>query len=198
MSFQNGAAPAGGAMPPDRATDGNPSNSTMVRVWDPFIRLFHWGLVGLFGLAFVTGDEAEWLHLAAGYATAGLIMLRILWGFIGTRHARFADFVRSPRATATYLSCVGRGRAPRYLGHNPAGGAMVLALLAMITAVAITGFMMTTDAFWGAEWVEDLHEGLVYLTLGLVGLHVTGVVLTGLSHSENLVKAMVTGRKRAS
>ena len=195
MSIQDGTAPAGGVMPSDRATGAGPSQSATVRVWDPFVRIFHWSLVGLFVLAFATGDETEWLHLAAGYAIAGLVALRILWGFVGPRHARFADFVRSPQAIVAYLSGVATGRAPRHLGHNPAGGAMVLALIAMITAIAVTGFMMTTDSYWGAEWVEDLHEGLVYATLGLVGLHVSGVVLTGLAHRENLVKAMVTGKK---
>jgi len=197
VSIQDGAAPAGGVMPSDRATGARASQPATVRVWDPFVRIFHWSLVGLFALAFVTGDETEWLHLTAGYAIAGLLGLRILWGFVGSRHARFADFVRSPKATVAYLSSVATGRAPRHLGHNPAGGAMVLALIVMITAIAFTGFMMTTDAYWGAEWVEDLHEGLVYATLGLVGLHVSGVVLTGLAHGENLVKAMVTGRKRS-
>jgi cytochrome b len=197
VSIQDGTAPAGGVMPSDRATGAGPSQPATVRVWDPFVRIFHWSVVGLFALAFVTGDEIEWLHLTAGYAIAGLVALRILWGFVGPRHARFVDFVRSPRATAAYLSSVVAGRAPRHLGHNPAGGAMVLALIAMITAIAVTGFMMTTDAYWGAEWVESLHEGLVYATLGLVGLHVSGVVLTGLAHGENLLKAMITGRKRA-
>ena len=197
MSIQDEAAPAGGVMPPDRATGVIPSQPATVQVWDPFVRIFHWSVVGLFALAFVTGDETEWLHLTAGYAIACLIGLRIVWGFAGPRHARFADFVRSPKATITYLSGVATGRAPRYLGHNPAGGAMVLALIAMITAIAVTGSMMTTDAYWGAEWVETLHEGLVYATLGLVGLHVSGVVLTGLAHGENLLKAMITGRKRS-
>jgi cytochrome b len=197
MSIQDRAAPAGGVTPPVRATAASPSTFRMMRVWDPFVRIFHWSVVGLFALAFVTGDEVEWLHLTAGYAIAGLVALRILWGFVGPRHARFADFVRSPGAVLAYLSAVAAGRAPRHLGHNPAGGAMVLALIAMIAAIAVTGFMMTTDAYWGAEWVESLHEGLVYATLGLIGLHVAGVVLTGLAHGENLVKAMVTGRKRS-
>ena len=197
MSIQDGAAPGGGVMAPARAFGTGPRPAT-VRVWDPFVRIFHWSLVGLFALAFVTADEIERLHLTVGYAIAGLVGLRILWGFVGPRHARFADFVRSPRTTAAYLSAVVAGRAPRHLGHNPAGGAMVLALIAMITAIAVTGFMMTTDAYWGAEWVEDLHEGLVYAALGLVGLHVSGVVLTGLAHGENLVKAMITGRKRSA
>jgi cytochrome b len=169
----------------------------MVRVWDPFVRIFHWSLVSLFILAFVTGDETEWLHLTAGYAIGALVVLRIIWGFAGPRHARFSDFVRTPREVIDYVRSVIRLRASRYLGHNPAGGVMIIALLAMLIGISATGFMMTTDAFWGAQWVEDLHEGLVYATLGLIALHVVGVVFSSIEHGENLVKAMITGRKRA-
>ncbi|WP_445503843.1 cytochrome b/b6 domain-containing protein [Microvirga sp. G4-2] len=169
-----------------------------VRVWGPFVRIFHWSLVGLFALAFVTGDEVEWLHIRIGYAVAALVALRIVWGFVGSAHARFSDFVHSPRATMAYLLQAAQWKAPRYLGHNPAGGAMVVALLLMIAGIASTGFAMTTDAFWGSEWVEDLHEVLVYTTLGLIVLHVAGVVFSSLEHGENLVKAMITGRKRVS
>ena len=194
MTASKSAVEAAGAMP--AATASSPQTRT-VRVWDPFVRIFHWSLVALFALAFVTGDEIEWLHVRIGYAIAALVALRIVWGFVGTRHARFSDFVRSPREIAAYVRQAARWKAPRHLGHNPAGGAMVLALLVMIAGIAATGFAMTTDAFWGSEWVENLHEGFVYATIGLIVLHVAGVVFSGLEHGENLVKAMVTGRKRA-
>ena len=113
----------------------------MVRVWDPFVRIFHWSLVGLFVLAFVTGDETEWLHLTAGYAIAALVLLRMIWGFVGPRHARFSDFVRTPREVADYVRSAIRWRAPRYLGHNPAGGAMIIALLAMLIGISASGFI---------------------------------------------------------
>lgn len=184
-------------MPPATATKPAASTKATVRVWDPFVRIFHWSLVALFIIAFVTGDEIERVHIAVGYAIAGLVAARIVWGFIGPRHARFSDFVRPPAGTLGYMRQAVRGRAPRYIGHNPAGGLMTLALLGMILAISGTGFMMTTDAFWGVEWIEELHEGLVYVTLGLIALHVTGVVVTSISHRENLVKAMITGRKRA-
>jgi cytochrome b len=195
MTASKPAVEAAGAMP---AAAASPTDNANVRVWDLFVRIFHWSLVGLFVLAFATGDEIEWLHIRVGYVIAALVALRIAWGFVGTRYARFNDFVRSPRDTATYLRQAIRWQAPRYLGHNPAGGAMVVALLVMIAGIAATGFAMTTDAFWGVEWVEDLHEGLVYTTIGLVALHVAGVVFSSLEHGENLVKAMITGRKRAS
>lgn len=184
---------AAGAMPAAVSAADRKS----VRVWDPFVRIFHWSLVGLFGAAFITGDEIEWLHILLGYAIVALVALRIVWGFVGSRYARFSNFVRSPRAIVEYLTQAARFKAPRYLGHNPAGAAMIIALLFMITGIAVTGVAMTTDAFWGAKWVEELHEGLAYGTLGLIALHIAGVVFSSLAHCENLVKAMVTGRKGA-
>lgn len=158
---------------------------------------FHWSVVALFIITFATGDEIARLHIAAGYMIAGLVAARIVWGFVGPRHARFSDFVRPPAETVNYMRQVIQGHATRYLGHNPAGGLMTPALLGMIAAISGTGLMMTTDAFWGAEWVEDLHEGLVFATLALIVVHVTGVIVTSVKHRENLVRSMITGRKRA-
>jgi cytochrome b len=166
-------------------------------VWCPFVRIFHWSLVALFIVALATGDKIVRVHVAAGYTIAGLVAVRIVWGFVGPRYARFSDFVRPPAETLNYMRQAIRGHAPRYLGHNPAGGLMTLVLLGMIGAISGTGFMMTTDAVWGAEWIEDLHEGLVYVTLALIAVHVTGVTVTSLKHRENLVKAMITGWKGA-
>jgi len=194
MTASKHAVEAAGVMPAAAAS----TQTGTVRVWDPFVRIFHWSLVGLFVLAFATGDEIEWLHIRVGYAIAALVALRIVWGFVGTRYARFSDFVRSPGEIATYSVQALRFRAPRHLGHNPVGGAMVVALLVMIAGIAATGFAMTTDAFWGSQWVEDLHKGLVYTTIGFIVLHVAGVIFSSLEHGENLVKAMFTGRKRAS
>jgi cytochrome b len=198
MSAPSEAVKAGGVMPPATATAQRGASALTVRVWDPFVRIFHWSLVALFIVAFVTGDKFERLHIAIGYAIIALIALRVVWGFLGSRHALFGDFVRPPAETLGYMRKALRGRAPRYLGHNPAGGLMTLALLWMIAAIGSTGFIMTTDTFWGAEWVEDLHEALVYATFGLIALHVAGVLVSSYEHSENLIKAMITGHKRAS
>ena len=178
---------AGGATPP-----------AAVKVWDPLVRVFHWSLATLFLAAYLTGEDAGQVHIAAGYGIAGLIALRIVWGFVGPRHARFSNFVRSPREILAYLRDVATFRAPRYLGHNPAGGAMIVALLVMLSGTAVTGYMMTTDAFWGAKWVEEVHETCANLTVGLVLFHVLGVLLSSFLHGENLVKSMITGRKRRS
>lgn len=185
MSMVNETIEAGGATPP-----------ATVKVWDPFIRVFHWSLATLFLITYATGDEIERLHVAAGYVIAGLIALRLVWGFVGPQHARFSSFVRPPRDILAYLRDIALLRAPRYLGHNPAGGAMVVALLVMLGGTCVTGYAMTTDAFWGAKWIEEVHEACANLTLGLVIVHVLGVIVASFEHNENLVKSMVTGRKR--
>jgi cytochrome b len=174
----------------------NPLPAT-VKVWDLFVRVFHWSLVALFAIALLTGDEVEWLHLWAGYAIAALVAMRIVWGFVGSRDARFASFVKGPRAVATFLKQSMHLEAPRYLGHNPAGGAMVVALLVVLTALCGTGIAMTTDAYWGSKALEDVHEALANIMLVLIALHVLGVIVASIEHGENLVKSMVTGRKRS-
>jgi cytochrome b len=178
-------------------TAGGLAPPATVKVWDPFVRIFHWSLVALFVIAFITGDEIEWLHLVAGYSIAGLVVLRIVWGFIGPRHARFADFVKGPRSVATFLKQSARLEAPRHLGHNPAGGMMIVALIAALIGLSVTGILMTTDAFWGSKAMERVHEFLANGTLVLIALHVLGVVVASVEHGENLVKSMITGRKLA-
>lgn len=167
-----------------------------IKVWDPFVRIFHWSLVGLFAFSYLTGDEWKTAHIVSGYLIAALLALRVVWGLIGTEHARFANFIHSPVTILAFLADTARLRAKRYLGHNPAGGAMVIALLLAITGIVSTGYMMTTDAFWGIKWVGETHEVLVNVTLGLIALHVAGVALASLEHRENLVRAMLNGWKR--
>ena len=162
-----------------------------VRVWDPFVRVFHWGLAVAVAIAFVTEDELQGLHTAAGYTVMGLIGARLLWGLIGPRHARWWDFVRGPRTVLAYLGDVLRGHPARYLGHNPAGGAMAVALIAGLIATTLTG-LATLDN----EGMEDIHEAFAYGTLFLVPLHLLGVALASLQHKENLVRAMIDGYKR--
>jgi cytochrome b len=179
-------------------------------VWDPLVRVFHWSLVGAFAVAWITGDELLDLHLLAGYLILFLVLFRLVWGVIGTRHARFSDFVRGPSTTMDYLKDVAAFRARRYLGHNPAGGAMVIALLLLLTATGISGlavygaeeaagpfagFFSGRSHYWG-EILEELHEFLANLTLLLVAFHVAGVLLASLQHGENLVRSMFNGRKR--
>lgn len=173
-----------------------PERHGRVRVWDPLVRIFHWSLVSLFLVAYVTSDEWRSAHVLAGYTIGGLVAFRVLWGFVGSHHARFSNFVFRPRTVIGFLGQSARMRAPRHLGHNPAGGAMVVALLVMIGIIVTSGYMMTTDTFWGVPWVQDVHETAVNVTLGLVVLHLAGVVLASIEHKENLVSAMLTGLKR--
>ncbi|MGL4280470.1 MAG: cytochrome b/b6 domain-containing protein [Albidovulum sp.] len=185
--------PVGSRAKPAAASVPSPD---MVRVWDPFVRIFHWSLVTLFAFCYVTGDHWEDYHEPAGYLILFLLVVRIVWGFVGPLHARFSDFIYRPETVLAFLRDSLRMKAPRYLGHNPAGGAMVIALILMIAVICASGVMMGMDAFWGEEWVEDLHELAVWATVGLIGLHLAGVIVASLEHGENLVRAMVTGRKR--
>ncbi len=195
MSDIRNEVEAGGIVPPAPAVSMETAGD--VRVWDPLVRLFHWLLVAAFITAWITGDELKSVHIYAGYTIIGLLAVRVLWGLFGSTHARFSDFVYHPATTLGYLADMVRLRARRYLGHNPAGGMMVLALIGMLSAITATGYMMTTDAYWGVQWVEEAHETLVNITLVLIGLHLAGVAFASFEHRENLVKAMITGRKRA-
>lgn len=167
-----------------------------VKVWDPFVRIFHWSLVVLFTFAWMTEDFQR-LHQPIGYAILGLVVLRIVWGFIGSPHARFSDFVRSPKTTFAYGRDLLAGRASDCRGHNPLAAIMVLALLVMLIATGTSGWMMTLDGYRSSKWLEDLHEGLASATLVLVGFHILAVGIMSLVHGENLVRTMITGRKRA-
>lgn len=167
-----------------------------IKVWDPLVRLFHWSLVVSFAIAWLTADEWDDLHNWAGYAAGALIGFRLIWGLIGPRHARFAQFVRSPRVIINYARATIRGDEPRYIGHNPLGGLMIIGLIVAMAGTVITGWMYTLNAFWGVEWVEELHEVLANAMLVMVAIHIAGVFFAGLRHKENLVLAMINGRKR--
>ena len=167
-----------------------------VRVWDPFVRVFHWSQAALIAVAWLTEDGPKTLHQTAGYIIAGMLALRVVWGFVGPRHARFSDFVRGPSTVLGYMRAMVAGREPRYLGHNPAGGAMVVALLLTVAGTAVTGWLQTTDAFWGSSVMEEIHETLASLILVLVAAHLAGVALASMRHDENLARSMVDGRKR--
>lgn len=172
-----------------------PGETGQVRVWDPLVRGLHWTLAAGFLGAF-TLEDPRLLHQTLGTIALGAMLVRVIWGLVGPGHARFTDFVPGPRRFLAYARAVRDGRERRYLGHNPAGGAMVVALLASVATLGATGWMMTLDAFWGADWLEALHETVANVALGLVALHLAGVAWESRRHGENLVAAMVTGRKR--
>ena len=212
-----------------------------VKVWDPLVRIGHWVLAGGFLLAYLTAEENQGVHVLAGYTVAVVVGVRVIWGIIGTHHARFANFVKGPGAVLGYLGGLFTGRSRRSLGHNPAGAAMILALLPGVGRTAVSGMALYAieegkgplagwiapaaegaagaaagheeaedekeeareaaggdEAGEGAEELyEDVHKAFVNFTLLLIALHVVGVIASSLAHRENLVRAMITGRKRA-
>ena len=181
-----------------------------ISVWDPFVRIFHWSLVLTFTIAWFSGDELEVLHINAGYAVLGLVLLRLVWGFVGTHHARFRNFVYPPAEVKGFLRDTLRQRARRYLGHNPAGGAMIILMLMSLVITTVTGVayygiedgagplaMLAGMPEAGEEMLEEVHEFFANLTVLLVVVHVIGVIFESRFHHESLIRAMLTGRKRA-
>lgn len=171
------------------------SNDKGVLVWDAPVRVFHWLLVLSFAGAWLTAESERWrlVHVTLGYTMAGLVAFRLVWGLIGTRHARFAAFVRGPAAAWRYLAALLRGRPEHHAGHNPAGALAIVALLVLIGATAASGFATYEDL--GGEWLEELHELAANTLLAVVLVHLAGVLVGSLAHRENLVRSMLTGRK---
>ena len=170
-------------------------------VWDLPTRLFHWSLVVLVGTnLFLIGPRGGLdtvIHFVAGYVIFGLLVFRLAWGFIGSPRSRFADFVHRWPTVSAYLGRLLRFNPPHSVGHNPLGGWMIVFLIASIALTGFTGWIYTTDRYWGVKWVGELHEGLASTLLVLIALHLAGVALASWRHRENLVAAMLHGRKRA-
>jgi cytochrome b len=165
-------------------------------VWDPLVRLFHWTVVAGCVVNSFVFEDGKTVHRYVGYVVAGALAIRILWGFVGTAHARFTDFVPGPARLIDYLRAMLAGREPRHVGHNPAASVMILTLMALLAAVSVTGWMMTLDAYFGEEWLEELHELIANAILGLAVIHVLAAIYESMRHRENLILAMITGRKR--
>jgi cytochrome b len=166
-----------------------------VLVWDAPVRVFHWLTVACFAGAWITAESERWrlLHATLGYTMAGLLVFRLVWGFVGSRHARFADFVHGPRAVMRYLGSLLRGQPQHHAGHNPAGALAIVGLLLLIALASVTGWAVYNEV--GGDWTESLHEGAANATMALVVVHVAAVALSSWLHRENLVGAMITGRK---
>lgn len=197
--------------------------TSRIKVWDLAIRLFHWALVPLFIVAYLSGDEGETLHAYAGYGVLGLLGFRLIWGFIGSRHARFSDFLFGPAATLRYTRSLLAGKPMHFLGHNPLGGWMVVLLLLSLFATCWSGLELYAQEGKGplalapaivtsalandddehenggdGEFWEEAHEALSNLSLLLVIVHIAGVFIASRLHGENLARAMVTGYKERS
>jgi cytochrome b len=174
-----------------------------ITVWSPLLRLMHWTLAISTILAFashVGGTALHRWHEIFGYVALATAASRILLGFAANgvleTYWRFSGFVRAPRATWQYLQTVLRRNEPRYLGHNPLGAWMVLALLVNSMLCGISGWLATTDQFWGIAWVQDLHSLTGHAFIPLVVLHLTGVVYSSRRHKESLIGAMLHGKKQ--
>ena len=201
-----------------------------IKVWDILVRIFHWSLVIAFFIAYFTGEEENNWHIYAGYTVLGLISFRVIWGFIGTKHARFSDFIYSPQTVFQYLKGLVMQHPKHYLGHNPAGGWMVILLLTSLFVVTVSGLKVYAieegkgplassseitlvresyanddeheneeeredeeEEFW-----EEIHEGATNFTLLLIFFHIIGVIVSSKYHKENLIKAMITGKKKVN
>lgn len=180
------------------------NKASEVQVWDPWLRLCHWGIAfcilvgwGMQLLSHIDPILKEDLNLCLSLSLLGFALFRIIWGFIGPTHARFGDFIRSPSSAIGYLFLAVKGQAPRYIGHNPAGGLMALALTATIIGLASSGLMLTFDEFWGG-WAESLHIACAEILTLFILLHLAGAIFSSFVQRENLIWAMLTGRKKAS
>ena len=184
------------ASPAEPGANAKPQRRILV--WDAPVRVFHWLMALSFAGAWLTSYSEQWrmLHVTLGYTMAGLVAFRILWGLMGTRYARFSSFVRGPAAVGRYLKSLLRGRPEHHAGHNPAGALAIVALLLLALAATASGWATFNEI--GGDWLEEVHEAVATLMLGIVGLHIAGVVVSSWLHRENLVGAMITGHKPAA
>lgn len=169
-----------------------------ILIWDWPVRIGHWLMVGGFVTAWLTSESENFrlVHAWAGGIVLAVAAFRLLWGIVGSRHARFASFVRGPQAVLAYLSSLLRLQPAHHTGHNPAGGWAIVALLGLGILTGISGWANYNEL--GGHWLEELHEGLAAGMLTVVIVHLAGVLSGSLMHGENLVQAMLTGRKAGS
>ncbi|MCW8932909.1 MAG: cytochrome b/b6 domain-containing protein [Gammaproteobacteria bacterium] len=185
-------------------------DTTQIKVWDPLVRFFHWSLVSAFFIAYVIDDDFLSIHIWSGYLIFGIISIRFLWGFIGTPYARFSNFIYKPATIIGFIKDTFNLRAKRYLGHNPAGGAMIITLMISLFLTVISGVILLgaeelagpaalwfsqAGGFW-SEPLEESHEFFANFTLFLILIHILGVIVESIIHKENLVSSMLSGFKK--
>lgn len=202
----------------------------MIKVWDPFVRIFHWSLVIAIIIQWITAESFTRVHVWVGYLVGLLLLVRVIWGFIGSKHARFSDFIYSPRQVFGYLKSLSHRNPKHYIGHSPAGGAMVMLLLLVLLLTVAAGLKTLgakgqgplaslpaapvsrvyadeddidgdearekdTGNHAAADYWKDIHEVLASTVIFLGILHVGGVLTVSLIHKENLIIAMINGKK---
>ena len=169
-----------------------------ILVWDWPVRLGHWLMVGGFIVAWLTSESETFrlLHVISGATVLAVATFRLPWGFIGSRYARFVDFVRGPRAVKDYAAGLLKLEPAHHVGHNPAGGWAIVVLLGLGILTGLSGWANYNDI--GGGFLEEVHEGLAVTMLAVVAIHVAGVLTGSLMHGENLVRAMLNGRKQGT
>ena len=172
--------------------------SRRILVWDVPTRVFHWLLAASFAVIYLTAESERYrdIHVSLGYVLLGLIAFRLLWGFVGTRYARFSSFLFKPAEIASYLISLVKGKPEHHLGHNPAASVAVFALLGLGIASGVSGVLVYQEI--GGDALDELHEMVSYGMLIMVGVHIVGVLTSSVLHRENLVRAMITGFKRVT
>jgi cytochrome b len=165
-----------------------------IKVWDAWVRLTHWTVAGI--VIFNLFGPTDALHRWLGYVAAGLVAARVLWGFIGSHHARFAAWWPTRAHLRAYLRSLAAGKPLHHVSHNPLGAAMAIVLWLLILALAASGWIMRTDAFWGEDWPQEVHVWLSVAVEVCVCVHVAAAISMSVWTRENLIGAMVTGWKR--
>lgn len=167
-----------------------------ILVWDAPTRLFHWLLVICFAGAWLSSESErlQMIHYAFGYSAAALVLFRLVWGLVGTKYARFTQFIRGPKEIIGHLGAAFRGHQHESPGHNPAGGIVMLGLMMIILLIALTGYLSVKE-FLG-DFMSEAHEIIASLALALVVIHIAAAVIMSLLQKESLIKAMVTGKKQ--
>ncbi len=165
-----------------------------IRVWDPLVRVLHWILVGCV-ISNLLNESGYPVHRALGLIASATVIVRLVWGFVGPQYARFSDWFPTPARLVPYVKALLRNEAPRHVGHNPAGAVMMLALMALVLGLGVSGYLMTTDAFYENDILKELHETLVGILVAAVVLHVIAALYESWKHRENLIGSMVHGYK---
>ncbi len=189
-------------------TAGKTARQEKVLVWDIPVRAFHWALVLLIGFSWLSG-QMDWMtwHLYSGYAVLTLVLFRVIWGFIGSTHARFSDFIYGPRAVIAYIKTLPSRTAARFAGHNPLGGISVVLIILCILVQTGTGLFANDDILTEgplykhvskdlSDWLTTIHKYNINVLLTLIGVHVAAVLYYLFYKSENLIKPMFTGHKQ--
>jgi len=164
-------------------------------VWDRFIRIFHWSLVTCVMVNYFILNDGKTIHEWLGYTASALVVARVVWGFIGTPYARFSEFFPTPRRLRRHIAQLLKGKTEFHWGHNPLGALMMLTLMSLVLALGLTGWMQTLDAYWGEEWLQDLHRLTGNILIGLVSAHALAAIVMGRLERTHLIRAMITGIK---